>query len=244
MTPRIKFFLVHIITSVIIASLLILLVFCIWYPYPLTKAIGVTDIFLMMLLIDVIIGPLLGLLIYNQAKKSLKIDLFIIILLQSSALGYGIYSIEQGRPIWIVYVVDIFELVRKNDIIDSNIEKASPQYQYPSWLKPNYVMAKRAKTIEEKNDDLFAAILDNISIAQRPERYVKIALAKIQIQQQALHLKELEKYNPKIEVEQTLAKYPNADAWLPLKATAVDMVVLINKESASIIKIVDLRPWE
>ena len=37
---------------------------------------------------------------------------------------------------------------------------------------------------------------------------------------------------------------PKADAWLPLKAAAVDMVVLVNKESASIIKIVDLRPWQ
>lgn len=51
-------------------------------------------------------------------------------------------------------------------------------------------------------------------------------------------------YNPKTDVEKNLAKYPKADAWLPLKANAVDMVVLVNKESASIIKIVNLRPWK
>ena len=48
----------------------------------------------------------------------------------------------------------------------------------------------------------------------------------------------------KVVFEKILAKYQNADAWLPLKANAVDMVVLVNKESASIIKIVDLRPWK
>ena len=42
----------------------------------------------------------------------------------------------------------------------------------------------------------------------------------------------------------TYGMYPKADAWLPLKANAIDMVVLVNKESASIIKIVDLRPWK
>ncbi len=70
-------------------------------------------------------------------------------------------------------------------------------------------------------------------IAQRPERYVELTQAKNQIQQRALPLAELEQYNPKTDVEKTLAKYPKADAWLPLKANAVDMVVLVNKESAS-----------
>ncbi len=64
------------------------------------------------------------------------------------------------------------------------------------------------------------------------------------IQKKAKNLVELEQYNSKTEVKKTLAKYPNADAWLPLKANAVDMVVLVNKESASVIKIVDLRPWK
>lgn len=40
-----------------------------------------------------------------------------------------------------------------------------------------------------------------------------------------------------------LEKYPNTEAWLPLKASAVDIVVLVNKEKAEVIKIVDLRPW-
>jgi len=35
-----------------------------------------------------------------------------------------------------------------------------------------------------------------------------------------------------------------ATAFLPLKANAVDMTVLINKEKGEVIKIVDLRPWK
>ena len=45
-------------------------------------------------------------------------------------------------------------------------------------------------------------------------------------------------------VKKILAKYPQANAYLPLKANAVDMTVLINKDTAEIIKIVDLRPWK
>ncbi len=44
-------------------------------------------------------------------------------------------------------------------------------------------------------------------------------------------------------VEKTLAKYPKATAFLPMKASAVDMTVLINKQG-EVVKIVDLRPWQ
>ncbi len=40
-----------------------------------------------------------------------------------------------------------------------------------------------------------------------------------------------------------LAKYPQATGYIPLKANAVDMTVLVNKETGVVIKIVDLRPW-
>ncbi|UNT64315.1 type IV pilin accessory protein [Acinetobacter towneri] len=244
MPKRLTFFLGHLAISIIIALMAMGLVFFIWYPSPLASAVGVTQIFLMMLAIDVIVGPLLGWLIYKKGKKTLKFDLSVIILIQIAALCYGVYSIEQGRPAWLVYNVDRFELVRKNELVDTNIQQAQQQFQQPSWFKPQYVATEFAKDTQQRNDEMFAEVFSGISIAQRPERYVELTQAKTQIQQRVLPLKELEQYNSKAEVEKTLAKYPKADAWLPLKANAVDMVVLVNKESASIIKIVDLRPWK
>ena len=244
MSKRLKFFFSHLSISFLITLLVVGLVFFIWYPSPLATAVGVTHIFLMLLVIDVILGPLLGLLVYKEGKKTLKFDLSVIILIQIAALCYGVFSIEQGRPAWLVYNVDRFELVRKNELVDTNIQQAQPQFQKPSWFKPQYVAAEFAKDTQQRNDDMFAEVFSGISIAQRPERYVELTQAKNQIQQRALPLKELEQYNSKTHVEKTLAEYPKADAWLPLKANAEDMVVLVNKEYASIIKIVDLRPWK
>lgn len=243
MSKKIRFFLSHLSVSLLIAFLALLLVFIFWYSYPLAQAVGVTHLFLMMLAIDVIVGPVLGFIVYKEGKKSLKMDLAIIILIQLSALIYGLYSIEQGRPAYIAYNIDRFELVRKNELVDSNIQQAQPQFQKPSWFKPQYVATEFAKDTQQRNDEMFAEVFSGISIAQRPERYVELTQAKTQIQQRALPLNELEQYNSKAEVEKALAKYPNADAWLPLKANAVDMVVLLNKETAEVIKIVDLRPW-
>ncbi|WP_168381551.1 MFS transporter [Acinetobacter indicus] len=244
MSKRLKFFLSHLSISFLIALLIVGLVFFIWYPSPLASAVGVTQIFLMMLAIDVIVGPLLGWLVYKEGKKTLKFDLAVIIAIQIAALCYGVYSIEQGRPAWLVFHADRFELVRKNDILLENIDQAQPKFQHVSWSKPQFVAVKTAESSQQHQDDIFTEVLGEISLAQQPERYVELIQAKIQIQQRAVSLEKLEQYNSKIEVNKTLAKYPNADAWLPLKANAVDMVVLVNKESASIIKIVDLRPWK
>ncbi len=244
MSKRLKFFLSHLLLSLLVALLVIGVVFFIWYPSPLATAVGVTHIFLMLLVIDVILGPLLGLLVYKEGKKTLKFDLSVIILIQITALCYGVFSIEQGRPAWLVYNVDRFELVRKNELVDTNLQQAKPQFQEPSWFKPQYVATEFAKDTQQRNDEMFAEVLDAISIAQRPERYVDLTQATTQIQQRALPFVKLEQYNSKIDVEKILARYPKADAWLPLKANTVDMVVLVNKESATIIKIVDLKPWE
>ena len=82
---RIKAFLIHGLVSISVALLVIGLVFFIWYPSPLAKAVGVTHIFLMLLAIDVIIGPVLGFIVYKEGKKTLKMDLSIIITLQLCA---------------------------------------------------------------------------------------------------------------------------------------------------------------
>lgn len=83
-----------------------------------------------------------------------------------------------------------------------------------------------------------------ISVAQKPERYVPLDKVKNQIQKRAQSLETLNKFNDKILVQKTLSQYPQATAFVPLKANAVDMTVLINKEKGEVVKIVDLRPWQ
>lgn len=244
MSARISFFLSHLVISFFIALIVVGVVFFIWYPSPLVKAVGVTHIFLMMLAIDVIIGPLLGLLVYKEGKKSLKMDLSIIILIQISALGYGVYSIAQGRPAWLAYNVDRFELVRNNEILTEQIAQASPQYQQPSLLKPQFVGVEFAKDNSVRKNDMFAEVLGGISIAQKPERYVPLDKVKKQMQLRAQSLGELNLFNNKVAVQKILSEYPQATAFVPLKANAVDMTVLINKEKGEVVKIVDLRPWK
>ncbi|MFZ0024079.1 TfpX/TfpZ family type IV pilin accessory protein [Acinetobacter sp.] len=241
---RVQFFLCHFFISSCIAVMLLMWTFCVWYPTPLAKATDVTHIFLMLLIVDVILGPLLGFIVYKEGKKTLKFDLSVIIFIQIAALCYGVFSIEQGRPVWLAYNIDRFELIRKNEIIDEHLDQAQSQFQQTSLLQPQYVAVEFSRDKKQREDDMFAEALGGISIAQKPERYVDFVQAIPQIKQRAKNVKELEQYNDIQQVQKILHKYPNADAWLPLKANALDMVILINKEKAEVVKIVDLRPWD
>lgn len=123
MSRRVKFFLTHLTISILISLFILAWVFWVWYPESLAKAVGVTHIFLMLLVVDMIIGPLLGLIVYKEGKNTLKFDLSVIFLIQISALIYGVYAIAQGRPVWIVYNVDRFDLVRNNEVIRDGLQK-------------------------------------------------------------------------------------------------------------------------
>lgn len=243
MSKRQNFFLGHLLISILIALATLAIVFFVWYPSPLAKASGVAHIFLMLLIIDVIIGPLLGLLVYKEGKKTLRMDLAVIILIQIAALSYGMYSIAQARPVWIAFNHDRFELVRNNELKTENITHAQTQYQQPTWLQPQYVVVKQATNPQEQQIEQMNAMLNGISLAQYPERYTALDQAKTQIQSQARDLAQLKQWNDEKVVQQYLNLYPKANAWLPLETYGLAIVILINKEAAEVIKIVDLRPW-
>lgn len=243
---KVKAFLIHLAISILIATMSLVLVYLVWNPAPLYTATGITKIFLLMLSIDLVLGPLLTFIVYKKGKKTLKFDLYVIGLLQLIALVYGLYHVYEGRPVWIAYNVDRFDLVRVNEIDTRKITQAKPEFQIPSNTGPKYVAAVIPTTnLEKKNQILFDELGSGIAPSQRPELYQPLETVYPNIVKRALPLTQLEQFNNSQLVKQTLEKYPQADSFLPLKANAVDMTVLIDKKTGGkVVKIVDLRPWQ
>ena len=133
---------------------------------------------------------------------------------------------------------------KNNEIIDQDIQKAQLEYQHPSWLGPQLVAMQLSLNGEQRNKEMFNEVFSGISLAQHPERYVNLNSVTAQIQQRVEKLELLSHYNDPVMVKEILTKYPQANSFVPLKASAVDMTVLINKEKGEVVKIVDLRPWK
>lgn len=239
---RLKAFSYHLSISIFIALISLYIVFIVWHPAPLAKAVGVTHIFIMMLGIDAVLGPLLTLIIAKKDKKSLKFDLGIIIVLQLAAFIYGIYNIAISRPVYIAFDTSRFEVVQANTIPIESLDIATPPYNTLNWGRSDFVAVKVAENIEQKNNRLFVELETGVSPSMQLNLYEPLDTQWPVISNKAYSLDNLYQTNSKVAVDNIITKYPSATMWLPLKAYVQDMVVLIDGNSNNIVDIVDLRP--
>ncbi|WP_312592388.1 TfpX/TfpZ family type IV pilin accessory protein [Stutzerimonas nitrititolerans] len=244
MPARLKAFLLHLAASALVALLALLLVFKLWYPTPLHAALGVTHIFLLLLLVDVVLGPLLTLLVYKVGKKTLIMDLAVIACLQMAALGYGLWTVAEGRPAWIVYNVDRFDVVTVVDIDTRQLNEALAQYRNAPWNGPKWVGAIKPDDPERNNNILFEAVQGGSDIAQRPNLYLPLTEMAEAMRQRAQPLGKLNDFNDAAAVRDALQSWPSAAAWVPLMARAKPMVVLLGENKSEVIAIVELAPWK
>lgn len=244
MSFRVRAFGIHLLISTFVALLCLVLVFCNWYPAPLDKATGVTKIFLILLVCDMILGPVLTLVVSNPLKKNLRMDLAVIGLVQFAALLYGVWTVEKGRPVWLVFSTDRFDLVQSYELDNPYREQADAQFSQRNWFGPKWVAARLPTDVEQLNTLTFEALMAGVDVPQRPDLYVKLNDEFDTIISKARPLSELKKYNSVELVNSFLRVHPQADAFLPLMSRAKQMTVLIDSRSEKIISIVDLIPWE
>ncbi len=240
---RIKAFLIHLAGSISIGLVTLVLVFGFWYPAPLHSALSVTCIFLLLLFVDVILGPFLTLLVFKVGKKTLLFDLSVILFFQFIALSYGVWAVFSARPAWIVFNVDRFDVVQVVDLDTRKLDEAELHYKRNSWFGPQWVGAMRPQDAEQRKTIMFESVLYGSDIAHRPNLYRPLDQFVGEIKKVGKPLKKLRDFNSDETVNLVLSRWPEAVAWLPLKARAKPMVVLI-AEDASVLGIVDLNPWD
>ena len=248
MKSRFFAFLTHLAISGVVAALAMVVVFFVWYPAPLQSAVGVTQIFLMLLAIDIIIGPVITFIIYKTNKPSLKFDLTVIALLQLSALSYGINTVFEGRPAFVVFNVDRYTIARAFEIDPASMakaEKSGNESAKISWLQPKWVAAVASIDAKRRQEIMFSSVMGGADWPLLPELYVPLAQEKNQVLQRAKPLEELRRLHsndPSALADLDVWK-SKAVKWLPLIGKVTNMVVLVDAESAEVIQILDMKPW-
>lgn len=242
---RIKAAGVHLLISALVALIGIGLVFWVWHPAPLQKAVGVTHIFLMMLGIDVVLGPLLTLLVASsKEKKTLKFDLSVIAAVQLAAYLYGMHSIAVSRPVYVAFDKLRFEVVQADSVVRATDKTILPEYQSNPLFAPQWVSVRPYTDAAEQNQRIMLEMQEGISPSMMADLYQPLNDGWGGMLERKHGLDELKQYNPAEQVAKELAAYPQADSYLPMKAPSVDMVVLLDSRQKQVLGIVDLRPWK
>lgn len=121
---------IHLSLSALVAALVFSLIFFVWYPPPLFSAMGGSELILLMIGIDLVLGPLLTLIVFRSGKSSLRFDLSTIAVLQAAALIYGMVIVWLARPVFIVSRGDVAYVVTDADFRPEDLAKGSrPEFQ-------------------------------------------------------------------------------------------------------------------
>jgi len=162
------------------------LVFGLWYPYPYREISGGRELFLIVVAVDVILGPLITLTVFNRAKPwpELRRDLAVVGLIQLSALAYGLWTVSVARPVHLVFEYDRFRVVHAVDVPPELLAKTPPAVTaLPLW-GPTLLSLRPFRDADEQMQATLAA-LNGLSLSARPDLWQPYAAAKAQVLQAA-----------------------------------------------------------
>ena len=238
---------IHLGISLVLALMAALLVFFVWFPYPYNKISGGDSLFLLIVSVDVIMGPLLTLAIFNIAKprKELRRDLAVIATLQLLALGYGMWTVALSRPVYLVYEIDRFRVVHAVDVPTELLDRATPEFRQLPLFGPRIISVRNFSNENEKTEMTFAA-LAGVSIAARPEMWQSYAQARPQILGGMKPVAELKARMPArvtdidnaLKAAGALSRPAGSVAYVPMVGRGLFWTVLLDAQTAEVIAFV------
>lgn len=243
---RFKIALRNLYISQSIILLFIIFAYFIWFPTSYTKLGGFYDTAWMLIVVDLVLGPLLVLIVFKEGKNYLKFDINVLLTIQIVAFIYGAYALYLKHPVYNVFLHDRFKLV--------NASHANP----------------KEKRFESLNASFFSKPI--IAYAQSPENLnfrpqlilEKYFYGDLDINRRAVlyvpHLKSMDKILSKkldplvifndVEKKLTLDKYIkkwggviNDYAFFPISGNnKKEMTFVLNKNTGKAVDVLDINP--
>lgn len=159
----------HLLISAAVAALAAGLVFGLWYPGVYQLLASGRELFLLLTIVDVVLGPLLTFAVFDLAKgwRHLRRDLAVIGTVQLVALLYGLHAVYAARPVAMVFEVDRFRVITATQVHLPELPLAPPEFRQLPLTGPWLLGTRQASAGAERNDALLMG-LSGIDLAQRP----------------------------------------------------------------------------
>lgn len=239
---------IHFLVTLVLAACAAALVFLVWFPDPFQTMIGGTELFLLVVGCDLVLGPLVSLVIYNSRKSRFKLvfDYVVVGILQITAMVYGVSVLSGSRPVFVAFSVDRFEIVTAREITDQELAAVSrPEFAKLSITGPRLVGIDVPQA--DRSDALFQALNGN-DIHLRPKFFVPYETKLAEIRKRARPINSLIERKPAsaplIEVAIGDIKLP-ADRihWVPAHHSKGFLTALIDIDSGKPVGYVAIDPY-
>ena len=238
----------HLALSAAIAVTVVAVMLVVWYPGQYFAAMGGDTLILILIGVDVVVGPLITLIIFDPKKKNLRFDLAVIAALQLAALAYGVDVVFEARPAYNVFVVDRFEVVAANAVDAESLAKAAAEFRSLPLAGPRVIAARQPDDAKRLADIVLSAVNGGPDLANLADLYVPYAQFRQDAARNAKPLADLAKRQPQEAgaIRAFVAAAGRAEdtiGFLPMKARNRDMAVVVDRKTGDIVGILPVHPW-
>ena len=228
---------IHFALSLVVGLAVVALMMLIWFPAPYFEAMGGGGLLLLIVGVDVVLGPLITLIIFDTKKKSLKFDLSCVAIVQLLALAYGVSMMFMARPVYTVFNTNRFDVVIAADIDATERAKVVLlEFKSLPLYGPQVVAMEQPNDMNEARRMIESGI-DTRAFSQHYRPYVASARAAGSASKSLAAVKAL-----KPEVAKRLSAFiaeksldESKVGFLPLYTRNQDMTVVLDRETGVIL---------
>jgi len=233
---------IHFSLSAVILSLIMALIVYFWFPTPFLGISDFKEIALILISVDLVLGPLLTFIAYNPSKKSLKLDLSVIVAIQIMALSYGLYSLYLSHPLYISYYDKGFTLI--------STYQATPEKAKHKDFKISKLSSPKISFLnldDKMKNQLFTEMLNGgANIEARAEFYEPYQDHLAEIIENSLDPRLVFKMKgPKEKLDKFIQQNGNSIddyIFVPLNSGSKQVVWVLKKDTGSPVDILDVPP--
>lgn len=239
-------FLVHLGISTLLYVVLLYLIVFHWYPQPYFAADGGWEGVQIITGVDLVLGPVLTLIVFNRRKPELKRDLAIIGCLQLIALVWGTWLVYGQRTAAVVFASARFSTLSAEQVVDAG-ERAM-QLVAESTTRPPYLMVPIPADKKEYTKLVGQAMASGIPLSMRGDLYQPINAdnrkqildAGIDIEQRVEGLED-----DRAKLDAFLARHGGRAenyAFVPLSCRYRFLMLVLSRKDARVVDSIDIRP--
>lgn len=239
-------FLTHLLLSLVVVSLVMGLIVYFWYPTDYLNLTRFKEIALILICVDIVMGPILTFIVYNPDKASIRFDLAVIGVLQLTALGYGCYALYQNHPLYITFTVDRFTIVTAQD---ARPETAKfDEYKISKISPPKLAFADLPETVEQRNALMLGVISGEPDLDRRIDLYKPYTKNIPTVAHRSLDAKKIfsNTKNAPVTAEylNKFRKTNSDNIFFPITGPVKHAILAINKLTGKPVAVINIEPWK
>ena len=173
---------IHLALSAVVLAPVLSVAVLLWYPGAFFRGLGGAHLAMLLVAVQLCLGPLVTFSVFVPGKKHLRFDLAAIAVLQAAALAYGTWVLFGARPAYVVFVKDAFKVATAIELEDAELAAASaPEYARLPRTGPRFLAARLPTSRDELERLMFAGATYGIDLHQLPRYYIPYAEGRMEI---------------------------------------------------------------